>query len=107
MRHVNKKLKLCRILIDIDNPAFEDPCKYYEAGTDWKKLSEDEIPPAYMMQWSIESSKSYAWHTLGPVIAMDVLEAEVHRQYPGRWQGPFDLGERGIRFWEWSRPLHA
>ena len=100
LRHVNKKLKLCRILVGIDNPAFEDPCKYYEAGTDWQQLSEDEIPAAYVMQWSIESSKSYAWNKLGPVIPMDVLEAEVHRQYPGRWQGPFDFGERGIRFWD-------
>ncbi len=100
MRHVNKKLKLCRILIGIDSPAFEDPCKYYEAGTDWLRLSDDEIPREFMMQWSLDSSKSYAWDKAGPVIPMDVLEDEVECQYPGRWQGPFDYGARGIRFWD-------
>ena len=84
----------------LDTAAFEDPCKYYEAGTEWNRLSEDEIPATFMMQWAMESSKSYAWNKLGTVIPMDVLAAEVDRQYPGRWQGGFDFGARGVRFWD-------
>ncbi|VGO19015.1 hypothetical protein [Pontiella sulfatireligans] len=40
MRHIKKKLQLSKLLIGFDAEAFADPCKYYEAGTDWVKLSE-------------------------------------------------------------------
>ncbi|HSR88536.1 MAG TPA: primase-helicase family protein, partial [Pontiella sp.] len=102
LSHVRRKLRLGKLLAGLDKSAFEDPCKYYEAGTDWKRLSDDEIPAEFMMLWSMEASKSYAWKKLGPVIPMDVLADEVERQYPGRWQGPFESGERGIRFWDSS-----
>ncbi|VGO16637.1 hypothetical protein PDESU_05228 [Pontiella desulfatans] len=100
MRYIRKKLRLSKLLVGLDAEALEDPCKYYEAGTDWEKLSDDEIPSAFMMQWAIESTHNYAWPKLGPVIPMDVLEEEVHRQYPGRWKGLFDFGARSTRFWD-------
>ncbi|MDF7826167.1 hypothetical protein P4B35_19210, partial [Pontiellaceae bacterium B12227] len=100
MRYIRKKLRLSKLLVGLDAEALEDPCKYYEAGTDWKKLSDDQVPSAFMIQWSIESSRNYAWPKLGPVIPMEVLEEEIERQYPGRWQGPFDFGARGMRFWD-------
>lgn len=100
MRHIKKKLKLSRLLVGLDTDAFEDPCKYYEAGTGWESLSCDEISAAFMMQWAVESTHNYAWQKLGPVIPMDVVAEEVERQYPGRWQGDFYVGARGIRFWD-------
>jgi hypothetical protein len=100
MRHIKKKLELTKVLVGLDAAAFEDPCKYYEAGTEWQLLSEDEIPSAYMMQWTIESTHNYAWGKLGTVIPMDVVLAEVERQFPGRWQGEFYVGARGARFWD-------
>jgi hypothetical protein len=100
MRHIKKKLKLSKLLVGLDTEAFEDPCKYYEAGTAWHSLSCDEIPSAFMMQWAIESTHNYAWGKLGTVIPVDVVSAEVERQYPGRWQDEFYIGARGIRFWD-------
>ncbi|MDF7824108.1 hypothetical protein P4B35_08800 [Pontiellaceae bacterium B12227] len=100
MRHIRKKLRLTKLLVGLDAEALDDPCKYYEAGTDWLSLSGDEIPPAFMMQWAVESSHNYAWQKLGPVIPMDVVAAEVERQFPGIWQGEFYEGARGVRFWD-------
>jgi hypothetical protein len=102
MRHVKKKLKLSKILVGLDAEAFEDPCKYYEAGTDWVHLSGDVIPSAFIMQWAIESTHNYAWNKLGDPIPIDRVAAEVEKQYPGRWQGEFALGVRGVRFWDSS-----
>ena len=100
MRHIKKKLKLSKLLVGLDTDAFEDPCKYYEAGTDWESLSCDEISAVFMMQWAVEATHNYAWQKLGPVIPMDVVAEEVEKQYPGRWQGEFYIGARGIRFWD-------
>jgi len=102
MQHVRKKLGLFKVMIGLDTPAFDNPCQYCEAGTNWDRLSSDVIPPAYMTQWAIESSDKYDWKTFGPDIALETLEEEVHRQFPGRWDGPFEYGARGIRFWDQS-----
>jgi len=102
MRHVKKKLKLSKILVGLDAEAFEDPCKYYEAGTDWVHLSGDVIPSAFIMQWAIESTHNYAWNKLGDPIPIDRVAAEVEKQYPGRWHGEFAVGVRGVRFWDSS-----
>jgi len=102
MRHVKKKLKLSKILVGLDAEAFEDPCKYYEAGTDWVHLSGDVIPSAFIMQWAIESTHNYAWNKLGDPIPIDRVATEVEKQYPGRWHGEFAVGVRGFRFWDSS-----
>ncbi len=102
LKHVQKKLKLKKILVGLDEDALTDPCKYYEAGTEWTRLSHDVIPAPFMMQWAIESTHNYAWNKLGVSIPMDKVAAEVEKQYPGRWQGEFVVGVRGVRFWDSS-----
>ena len=102
LKHVRKKLKLSKILVGLDTAAFEDPAKYYEVGTDWVHLSDDVIPAPFMMQWAIESTHNYAWKKLGPSIPMALIAEEVEKQYPGQWQGEFEVGVRGVRFWDSS-----
>ncbi|MEI8206769.1 MAG: primase-helicase family protein, partial [Kiritimatiellales bacterium] len=78
----------------------KNPCQYYEAGTGWKKISSNTIPATFMMHWAIEASDKFNWKNFGPDIPLEIIEQEVHHQYPGRWDGPFDYGARGIRFWD-------
>ena len=33
-------------------------------------------------------------------IPLEVLEEEVRKRFPGRWQGPFQLDAVGVRFWD-------
>jgi len=102
MQHVRKKLGLSKIMVGLDTAAFGNPCQYYEAGTDWVQLSGGVIPANFMMQWAIESSHQYDWNKLGPVIPIEIIADEVERQFPGRWAGDFDIGRRGVRFWDSS-----
>jgi hypothetical protein len=102
LKHLHKKLKLAKILIGLDSGAFEDLCKYYEAGTNWVHLSDDTIPAEFMMQWAIEATHNYSWNKLGVVIPMDKVADEVEKQFPGRWDGEFSIGARGVRFWDSS-----
>ncbi len=100
MQHVCKKLRIFKVMIGLDTPAFENPCQYYEAGTGWKQISSDVIPAAFMMHWAIESSDKFNWKTFGPDIPLEVVNQEMQRCYPGRWSGPFEYGARGVRFWD-------
>jgi len=100
IRHIKKKLKLSRLLIGFDSDAFVDLGRYYEAGMEWVKLSDDEIPASYMIQWASESADNYKWDKLGLAIPAEIVAAEVKRRFPGRWQGDFVVGARGVRFWD-------
>lgn len=100
MRHIRKKMKLSKLLGGFETGAFENPDLYYEAGTDWIPLSDEEIPASYMMQWSIESADGYKWNKLGLSIPMEIVARAVERRFPGRWQGDFQVGARGVRFWD-------
>jgi len=102
LKLLHKKLKMAKILVGLDFDAFEDPCKYYEAGTHWIRLSEDTIPSEFMMQWAIEATHNFSWNKLGVVIPLDKVAEEVEKQYPGRWQNEFAVGVRGFRFWDSS-----
>jgi hypothetical protein len=33
-------------------------------------------------------------------IPLDRVAAEVEERFPGRWKGPFEVGARGVRFWD-------
>jgi hypothetical protein len=87
-------------LLGLDTSALKNPCQYYEAGTGWKQISTDVIPAAFINQWAAEASVKYNWRKEGPVIPLDMIAEEIERQYPGRWIDPFDLGSRGLRFWD-------
>jgi hypothetical protein len=102
LSHIKRTLKLKKLLVGLDEDAFEDPCKYYEAGTDWEKISDDVIPASFMMHWAIEATRNYDWGKLAPAIPMEKIAEEVERQYPGGWQGEFEIGARGVRFWDSS-----
>jgi len=102
LSHIKRTLRLKKLLVGLDEDAFEDPCKYYEAGTDWKKISDDVIPASFMMHWAIEATRNYDWGKLAPAIPMEKIAEEVERQYPGCWQGEFEIGVRGVRFWDSS-----
>jgi hypothetical protein len=100
MQHVRKKLGLSKIMVGLDTAAFDDPCRYYEAGDEWKQLSSDVIPSAFMNQWAIEVGNRYSWRREGPAVPLEVVAEEVERKFPGRWIGEFVNGARGVRFWD-------
>ncbi len=100
MQHVRKKLGLSKIMVGLDAATFDDPCHYYEAGTEWKQLSSDVIPSAFMNQWAIEVGNRYSWRKEGTAVPLEVVAEEVERKFPCRWIGDFVNGARGVRFWD-------
>lgn len=95
-----KKMKITAIFPGLDDEALQNPATYYEAGTDWQQLSGDVIPRNLVWQWMAQSGENLSWDRQHVVIPIATVEAEVAKQYPGRWQGPFELGARGLRFWD-------
>jgi len=95
-----KKMRINAIFPGLDEEALCNPATYYEVGTDWIRLSEDVIPRNLVWQWMAQSGEGLRWDKQATAIPVEKVFEEVSRQYPGRWQGPFELGARGVRFWD-------
>lgn len=95
-----KKMKVGAIFPGLDEEALCNPATYYEVGTEWVRLSEDVIPRNLVWQWMAQSGEGLRWDKQYTAIPVEKVAEEVGRQYPGRWLGPFELGARGVRFWD-------
>ena len=106
MVHASKILKLEKFGAALDTGRLVQSATYYELGVDWVKVSDYVIPERSVCAWDyiafMKTSKAKAL-TLAGVdvnIPMDVVAKAVEEKFPGRWTGPFEVGARGIRFWD-------
>jgi hypothetical protein len=95
-----KKMKVGSVFPGLDEEALTNPATYYEAGSNWVKLSDDVVPRNLVWQWMAQSGEGLRWDKQYTAIPIEKVAEEVGKQYPGRWQGPFELGARGVRFWD-------
>lgn len=86
-------------------PGFDDhstdPNQYFAIGTNWKQLHSDPLPHHILSQWALVSDGQvhFTDHALSPPPLEDIAEL-VFDRFPGRWNGDFSLGARGLRFWD-------
>jgi hypothetical protein len=100
LRTAAKALDLRGLLPGFDfDQAFLNPTIYYDVGRDWMEVDGSELMQSSLVEgWILKSSDSVKWQ--GDAIPLDVIETEVQRRFPNRWNGPFVEGSRGPRFWD-------
>lgn len=99
LKVVARELHLGKILPGIDEPAFSDLTKFYDVGRDWKKLGDYTLSANVLNFWLTEASKKTRWEDGDEIlIPIEAVAEEVEKQYPGRWDGPFEVGRRGVVF---------
>lgn len=101
LTRLKKETKAAKFLGGLDEPAFIDPAKYFELGTDWLEIDATaRVSSASLAQFVFEASSKTDWRDRGVIIPVDAIAIEVERRWPGRWQGPFAVGAMGTRFWD-------
>ena len=101
LKIASKKLNLKKILPGWDEPAFYDPARYYEKGTDWTRLGGLQLSSNFPKAWLMKAGDNVNWKKSGHIeIPLNVVHAEINRRFPNRWNGRFEEGSRGIRFWD-------
>lgn len=103
LNHAGKTLKAHKLLPGIDSDAWKDCSKTYECGSEWRQFKETPLSSSIVQQWLFEASSRLKPGDLegeGPEIPLDIVAKEVERQFPGRWAGPFEVGARGVVFWD-------
>ena len=100
LKRVAKELGLEKLGAGLDLKAFLDVHKYYMLGTEWKKVSEKTVPMSHLHTWQYESQVATDYRKEGVEIPLETVKAEIDKQYPGAWVGPFVEKSRGKRFWD-------
>ena len=106
MKYVLGVVKLDKWGAGLDTGRLMQPGTYYELGKDWTRLSEYAISYSTLCAWdhiSFEKAAKRMALSLDGIdvkVPMERVAAEVEKKYPGRWQGEFKVGARGVRFWD-------
>lgn len=101
LRVAMRELRLKKLLPGLDEGAFMALNQIYEVGTKWVSLSTKRLPANVLNFWMTEAAGKLDWKGLGDVIIpIDKVWEEVQKQYPGRWDGEFEVGKRGVVFFD-------
>jgi Family of unknown function (DUF5906) len=97
------ELRVTSLLPGLDGPAWNSNQAYrlFDVGTKWERLSEKPLSSNTVHLWLFEAAKRTDWSKVGELhIPLADVEAQVHKQFPGRLDGSFELGGRCNVFWE-------
>ncbi len=95
---IRKELKLTNAFGPLDVNAFNKLSQVYHAGWDWRMVHDDPIPEERSLLWLMDALNKPRRSSND--IPLSIIAEEVQRRFPGRWQGEFTIGARGVRFWD-------
>ena len=107
LERASRELCLNKLLPGLDTGALLLPSTYYECGTKWTKAKGQPVASNAITHWLMEASQKYDFAGDGPAIPIEDVAAEVEKRFPGRWQGDFVVGARGVRFWDLDADNHT
>lgn len=97
---IAKKLHLREAFGPLDMNAFLRPAQFYHIGWNWREAGGTPVSCELTYLWQDEALRRANWSRLGVEVPLEKVAAEVRKRYPGRWKGAFELGSRGVRFWD-------
>lgn len=96
-----KELKLARLLAGFDTESLSHK-QFFEVGPpkSWERIG-NPLSEGPIMRWLFEAGKRTKFKSETVTkIPMEEIEKAVHSQFPGRWTGPFEVGNRGVVFFD-------
>lgn len=100
LRMAAKSMNLKALLPGFDfEDAFLNPSIYYDVGREWIHVDGSVPLSASLVEgWMLKSSEAVKW--TGEEIPLEAIRDELEKKFPRRWTGPFEIGARGLRFWD-------
>lgn len=96
-----RELRLSNAYGALDLKAFNNPAQYYHAGWNWQLIDPSPIPEELTSLWFEEALRKSDFLRKGEVIPLERVRDEMaKRGWDKRWNGEFELGSRGVRFWD-------
>src|SRR5262249_20345360 len=74
------------------------PTQIWTNGGEWHVWRQAPMSWQTVFGYAVEAAKKMA--RTSAQIPMAVIEEEMRKRFPGRWQGEFKLDALGVRFWD-------
>lgn len=102
LTRLERELRVNKCLPGFEREAWLDNYKTYEVGSEWQKLSESRVSTTSLHYWLFKAGEKASWSSSGLAdIPIERVQKKMQELFPGhRWQGDFDIGMRGVRFWD-------
>lgn len=100
---LDKKIKFNKWFSGFEADSLGNPAHYYMIGSNYRECRPDKyLRKSHLDLWSFEAANQVMDSMIEQKfqIPMEEIALEVERQFPGRWHGPFEVGARGVRFWD-------
>lgn len=99
MKELAKVLQVERLSAGFDGSCLQ-PIQRFVNGGDWFTDDGFGILPAAVTSAALFSASASHFGEQGEgEFDMKAVAAEVEKRFPGRWDGPFEPGAKGVRFW--------
>ncbi len=99
LKELDKRIRFSKALPGYDKCSV-DSTQYFEVGTNWREVEEARpIPQTLLEVAMIDAGIGMKATGDTPPIPLNLVEQEVKRQFPGRWNKAFEPGQRGPLFW--------
>jgi len=99
LQQLDKRVRFSKALPGWDKSS-TDSNQYFEVGHNWQRINEASPIPESLLEMAMMEAGTSAKITSNDVeIPMQAIAAEVARQFPGRWNKSFEVGQRGPLFW--------
>jgi hypothetical protein len=95
-----EELRLKKFLPGLDEGAWADLSRIYEVGRDWRQIAHSPLSKHQLCEMLFRALKKVRWESDGPLIPLEVVAEWVEQDFPGRWDGPFEEGNRGCAFFD-------
>ena len=97
IRQLSTHVQAERLFAGFDDASYR-PSQVFALGTEWVKAGEP-LPKEVYRTVLLKTASSKPPQTSGTAIPIDVIEEEVQKRFPDRWEGAFTVGARGPLFW--------
>ena len=95
-----EELRAEKLLPGWDKPAWNDLARIYEVGRDWRAVGQSPLPTNRLYDILMRAASKVRWAAEGMAIPLEIIAEEVDRKFPGRWEGAFEEGKRGVVFFD-------
>tara|TARA_R100001510_G_scaffold28586_1_gene25265 strand:- start:10129 stop:12306 length:2178 start_codon:yes stop_codon:yes gene_type:complete len=97
IKRLSNHLKMGRLFAGFDESSYR-PSQVFAIGEEWVKIGEP-LPKEVYRTVLLKAANEKPPQSGETSIPIDVVEQEVHKVFPNRWDGEFAVGSRGPLFW--------
>ena len=97
IKKLSNHIGIERLFAGFDSSSYR-ATQYFEYGEDWQQLGKT-LPKSVYRTILLKTATDKPPQSTETSVPILVIENEMHKRFPNRWDGEFSVGSRGSLFW--------